>query len=141
MMQRAAPGSKVLHASPRPAHKTRVPPRSRHPRLRLLLLTLAVAAAPAGAVVTPGVQVRTLDFGGITRSYRLRVPASYTGAAAVPLVIDLHGFSSNAIQQESLSGMQAVAEREGFIVVYPDGVNAAWNAGICCGNLAIDDVG
>src|SRR4029453_13636739 len=57
------------------------------------------------------------------------------------MVGDIHGFTTNAAQQEGISGMRTVSDREGFVVVYPDGWRNAWNANICCGNGEIDDVG
>jgi polyhydroxybutyrate depolymerase len=74
-------------------------------------------------------QVYSLNFGGLTRSYRLYLPANYTGTTAVPLVFNLHGYTSNAFQQEFYSGMNAVADTAGFILCYPDGVNSSWNSG------------
>jgi len=35
---------------------------------------------------------------GITRTYFVYVPASYSGNEKVPLIIDLHGYTSNANQ-------------------------------------------
>ncbi len=86
--------------------------------------------------------VSTFSFGGLTRSYRLHLPPTYTGATAVPLVFNLHGYTSNALQQEFYSGMNPVADTAGFIVCYPDGVNASWNSGFSPPyNGGIDDVG
>ncbi len=62
-----------------------------------------------------------------TRHYRLFVPSSYGENTAVPLVINFHGLDSNSTQEEMLSGMSIKAEEEGFIVVYPDGLNKKWN--------------
>src|SRR6185503_15233838 len=107
----------------------------------LTLAALLALAVPAIAALTPGDSTRTLDHGGRTRQYLLHVPASYDGATAVPLVLDFHGFGSNAIQQRGISGMVAVSNREGFLLAHPDGINMTWNAGTCCGNFQIDDVG
>src|SRR5690606_32636854 len=68
------------------------------------------------------------------------VPPGWTAAVPVPVVVDIHGWSSNAAQQQTLSGLQAVSDREGFLVVWPQGINNAWNAGMCCGNPDVDDV-
>ena len=38
------------------------------------------------------------------------------------MVLNLHGYTSNALQQEAYSEMNAVADVERFVVVYPDGV-------------------
>lgn len=85
-----------------------------------------------------------IDVNGTTRTYLLHVPASLEAKRAVPLVLNYHGYLSSAVQQEAFSGMDLTADTEGFIVAYPEGVSAAWNAGLCCGEAfssGVDDVG
>jgi polyhydroxybutyrate depolymerase len=107
----------------------------------LLALSLLSFAAAAGAQpFTPGETTRTLVSGGLTRSYILHVPPSYTGASAVPLVLDFHGLSATAEIQAGLSGFRALSDANGFVVVWPQGVNNAWNGGICCAANGPDDV-
>lgn len=77
---------------------------------------------------------------GINRNYRLRLPKNHSVNEKIPLVFNLHGFTSNAIQQELYSGMNAVADVERFAVCYPNGVGSAWNVGWTFGSNA-DDVG
>jgi polyhydroxybutyrate depolymerase len=73
--------------------------------------------------------------GGLDRQYRIFLPSSYIAGKQVPLVLALHGGSGSAKQFESSSGYDAVAEKYGFIVVYPDGVGTfefaihVWNSG------------
>ncbi len=107
---------------------------------RALCLVTFVATA-AGAAFAPGDNVRELQFGGLPRAYSVHVPPGGVGTAPVPLVVDIHGFTSNRQQQQAISGMRAVADANGFLVAYPDGIRNAWNAGVCCGNPEIDDVG
>jgi len=64
--------------------------------------------------------------GGAGRTYLIYVPASYTGAEPVPLVLNFHGLGSNGAQQHLYSGLVPIAEREGFVLVSPDGVNNSW---------------
>ena len=81
--------------------------------------------------------------GGSLRSYRTYVPASIDPSKAVPLVVMLHGGFGSGEQVESAYGWDAKADAEGFVVVYPDGQDRAWNAGTCCGKPAkehVDDV-
>jgi polyhydroxybutyrate depolymerase len=78
-------------------------------------------------------------FDGQERDYRLRIPPeSFSGER--PLVFNLHGFGSNAFQQEAYAQMNPVADTAGFFVCYPNGVDNAWNVGWAFGSTA-DDVG
>ena len=78
------------------------------------------------------------------RTYRLHVPASYSGIEAVPLVIALHYYGKTGTYFEEYTGFSAVADTAGFIVVYPDatGSPSEWNEGIGLtpGTVAVDDV-
>jgi poly(3-hydroxybutyrate) depolymerase len=72
------------------------------------------------------------------------VPPSYTGKFPVPLVIDIHGFLSNATQQAFVSGFRRKSNEAGFLVAWPQGLNNSWNALDCCGaslRNGVDDVG
>jgi polyhydroxybutyrate depolymerase len=71
--------------------------------------------------VSPGDYVRFMVFDMRLRSYRIHIPSSYDGSKPMPLVFVLHGFPSNAKQIELVTGMDAKADEEGFIVVYPNG--------------------
>ena len=66
---------------------------------------------------------------GVSRHYILHVPTSYKAEAPIPLILNFHGYGSNSGQEEALSGTSAKADKEGFLVVYPDGLNAAWHTG------------
>lgn len=60
--------------------------------------------------------------GGEKRDYLLYVPRSYDPAKPAPLVISMHGAGGWPAQQMKVSGWNRVADREGFIVVYPAGL-------------------
>jgi poly(hydroxyalkanoate) depolymerase family esterase len=52
--------------------------------------------------------------------YLVFTPDSYTGRKAVPLVVVTHGCNTTAAQMEDNSFYDPIAERDGFIVMYPD---------------------
>jgi len=83
---------------------------------------------------------QTIDSGGVTRTYRLHVPAGYDGATPTPVVFAFHGFSLNAAFFAAYANFDAVADRSGFIVVTPDatGSPSFWNDQAVPG--ATDDV-
>lgn len=108
-----------------------------------VLLTLGQAAQ--GATTE-----HFLEHDGVKRRYVVYVPAAKEGSATpLAVVLNFHGGGGRAEGQMRSTGMNAVAERHGFIAVYPDGTSAAgpfltWNAGRCCAYAArrkVDDVG
>lgn len=107
--------------------------------LASLLMLWGLATGCAQAAVSEG----RLRVGGIERSYRLFVPSTISSARPAALVVALHGGYGTGETMAEQSGFDALAEREGFLVVYPDGLKRAWNAGGCCGppmERNIDDV-
>lgn len=78
--------------------------------------------------------VDSIFVGGQYRSYRLYVPAIYTGASARPLILNLHGYTSNALQQQQYSNFMSIADTANFLMVFPNGTYSSgqrfWNAGI-----------
>jgi polyhydroxybutyrate depolymerase len=77
-----------------------------------------------------GNHINELESGGETRRYILHIPPSYTPEKAVALVLGFHGNNGRAEQFESYSGFSTLADREGFIVVYPQGLgeHPSWEA-------------
>lgn len=111
----------------------------------VILLTLLVGglqSADAVAQPAPGFSEHTLQSEGTARSYLLYVPESYTGQP-MPLVFSFHGSGGYPQNQVDTSGFDALAERHGFIAVFPAGeftnsVTArSWNANVEAG---VDDV-
>ncbi|MCC6142169.1 MAG: prolyl oligopeptidase family serine peptidase, partial [Candidatus Hydrogenedentes bacterium] len=68
----------------------------------------------------------------------LHVPAGYDGSTPRPLVFALHQFTDTGRGMQRLTGFDAIADRERFFVVYPDGIFRTWNAGR---GSDVDDVG
>ena len=106
----------------------------------LLALAATVTACAARDDDVPGTEVRTIMVDGTERTYRIHVPE--TLAAEPALVFMLHGGFGSGRQAERSYGWTAASDSDGFVVVYPDGENRAWNAGDCCGRFAerLDDV-
>ena len=85
-----------------------------------------------GHAATTGTTILHLRLGGHQRMAIVHVPVGYHDKTAIPLVLNLHGSESTAFQQEVLSGMNATADAETFIVAYPQGAIRAssgfeWN--------------
>lgn len=58
---------------------------------------------------------------GGERSYVLYVPERYTGERPVPVVFEFHGHGSSAGAQVVYGDFRPLADRDGFVVVAPDG--------------------
>lgn len=63
-----------------------------------------------------------------SRSWFVYAPPGYDPARPMPLVVVLHGRPQNATGIALTTQMNPVAERNGFLVVYPEGLNNEWNA-------------
>jgi polyhydroxybutyrate depolymerase len=83
-------------------------------------------AATAHPVKTGEVTL-TLVSGGKVRTYLRYVPPGTSPETALPIVLDLHGLGSNMTQQEAVTQFEALAAKEHFIVLTPNGLNARWN--------------
>jgi polyhydroxybutyrate depolymerase len=79
---------------------------------------------------------------GRSRQWLVHVPAGYRAGHAVPLVIAFHGHYSSPERMVHLTGLDRVADRSGFIVVYPAGIDQSWAAGVDSGadKAGVDDV-
>jgi|JI10StandDraft_1071094.scaffolds.fasta_scaffold12471_9 polyhydroxybutyrate depolymerase len=110
--------------------------------------------APVGAdasvdalVDAGGPDARPTTFGG-ARPATLVVPGSYDPATPTPLVLVLHGYSTNTTYAAPLLQLTAAASTAGFLMIAPAGTvdstgNHFWNATDACCNMEnsqVDDV-
>jgi polyhydroxybutyrate depolymerase len=101
--------------------------------------TLDGSTSCPGGGWAPGDQTIKLQWGGVERSYVVHVPPSYTGTIAVPLMLVIHGAHNTPALARSWSQMDPVSNQNGFIVMYPAGLDC-WNAGgVLPGCTAADD--
>jgi polyhydroxybutyrate depolymerase len=119
----------------------------------LLLLTLALAYCYL--LYTPDPELpqlsgqfdnKSIEHGGLTRTYLLYMPADLKHGA--PVVFALHGSMGNPEQMRVATGygFERLADEHGFAVVYPQGYKSYWNdcraaAPFETSRLNIDDVG
>jgi len=62
-----------------------------------------------------------------TRSYILHVPPSYSKNVSMTLVVVMHGYTATAGGMEQWTHMSDKADKEGFVVAYPNGIAYPWN--------------
>jgi polyhydroxybutyrate depolymerase len=88
---------------------------------------LPAQAAPA--VVPPGESLRTIAVGASPRTYLLHLPSTYRAGRPAPLVLVFHGGGGRARGIAPHTGFSRLADREGFVVAYPEGMGGRWNDG------------
>ncbi len=71
---------------------------------------------------------RARGAGGRARSWIVYAPPTYDSSRPTPVVVLLHGRPSNGGGMALISDMNSIADQNGFIVVYPDGLDNEWNA-------------
>lgn len=88
---------------------------------------------------------KTIVHNGITREYILYIPDMYTGDNEVPLVLNFHGYGSNAQEQMVYGDFRAISDTAGFIIAHPQGtlLNGIthWNVGGWTIGSTADDIG
>jgi polyhydroxybutyrate depolymerase len=98
----------------------------------------------------PGDYSETMMIDGMARHCHLHVPPNYNPSRPMPLVVVLHGHGDDADGIARISGMNAEADEEGFIVAYPEAVHwfgakqmAAWDTdnGLLPPSTHVDDGG
>ncbi len=97
-----------------------------------VLAATTTSRTGCGKAVSGGSTALTITVNGRRRTVIVHVPTGYQKSVATPLVLNMHGSGSTAAQQEALTGMDATADADGFIVAYPQGLIRAgagydWN--------------
>ena len=113
----------------------------------ILLFSSCTASLPKNTPEGPKTYKNKMDIRimGARRTYLVHVPPNYSPQKPLPLVVVIHGAFDTAAGMEKYSTFSDLADRESFIVMYPNGMGIFglfqhWNAGHCCGKAANDDV-
>ncbi|MBE1535926.1 alpha/beta hydrolase family esterase [Actinomadura algeriensis] len=94
----------------------------------------APASPPAGSpsASPSGTTEHTIAMGDWNRPYLLHVPPDRADGEPLPLIVALHGGLNDPQYVREQSGLDAVADAQGYAVAYPKGLLGTWNAGACC---------
>ncbi|MGB3208974.1 MAG: PHB depolymerase family esterase [Crinalium sp.] len=74
-----------------------------------------------------GAATGELQHQGRQRSYYIYTPKSYNHKRPMPLVLAFHGSGSQGKDLASSSGFNQLAESQGFIIAYPNGIDRRWD--------------
>src|SRR5687768_11540406 len=100
-----------------------------------MLVLMGVRSCVAVDEKAEGSEWRKIEVNKTERKYLIHVPPAKKENEKRPLVIVLHGGSGNPAQMEKFTGFSALADKENFIAVYPQGTATAlkpgfhWNDG------------
>jgi polyhydroxybutyrate depolymerase len=109
-------------------------------RVTVLLLALGLGSCQAQPVAESGLRSASVPVDGLTRTFELYTPRGHDPNRPTPLVLVFHGGFGNGAQVANRLGMNAVADRGGFLVAYPDGYDKHWNDGRTATSDGPDDV-
>lgn len=90
-------------------------------------------------VPAPGNHQLAMTWDGLERTYEVHAPPGYRPGHKLPLVVAIHHLRGDPVTMRQMTQFDAKADKEGFLVAYPNGVDTAFNALICCSDN--DDVG
>lgn len=89
----------------------------------VLLLAVGCTPTDTSAVAAPGnheqMLRRVITHDGIEREYFVHLPAGAVGA--LPVVVAIHGYTSTATGFEAAHSLNPHSDKNGYIVVYPQG--------------------
>ena len=96
-------------------------------RKRTLVFAMLVCGflSTAEQKLTP----KNMQVDGIKRAFYMYHPAKTKADHKLPLVLILHGGGGNPLQVAKHTKFQALAEKHGFVVIFPKGLNKHWNDG------------
>ncbi len=72
---------------------------------------------------------KNLQVDGVKRTFYIYRPEKAKTDHKLPLVLILHGGGGNPLQVAKHTQFQALAEKHGFVVIFPEGLNKHWNDG------------
>jgi polyhydroxybutyrate depolymerase len=65
---------------------------------------------------------KSLSYGGVARTYQLSLPKSYDRRTPAPVILNLHGYTSNIDEQNVISNFPKFGGARGYVIVTPQGL-------------------
>ncbi|MCC6225026.1 MAG: hypothetical protein IT195_01290 [Microthrixaceae bacterium] len=86
--------------------------------------TTTAGPCRADASLQPGTQRLTVTTGSDDREVERVIPPAFDGTQRLPLIVDLHGFTSTIDQQDLFTGLPAAAAERGYLLLTPQAEDA-----------------
>lgn len=64
---------------------------------------------------------------GLSRNYIIHLPPAFNNMQKLPVIFALHGGGGTAQGAIDFYNLEPLADKNNFIIVYPDAINKAWN--------------
>jgi polyhydroxybutyrate depolymerase len=80
----------------------------------------------------------TISIDGMNRTFQCHLPVGYRSLKNMPVVLVFHGLQLNGSLMMFISQFNPISDKNGFVVVYGDGVGKAWDDGR--GGRGVDDI-
>ncbi len=96
----------------------------KHNIIKTVLVLLLILSRSISFAQIEQYKIITVD--GRQREYHIHLPPTYSGAKSLPVLFALHGGGgnfNNTVKQYNLDGL---ADKNGFIVVYPNAIGKSW---------------
>ena len=94
----------------------------------VVVLSVPITQQPAAAQ-TDLPPYYTLEHDGETRTYSVYIPNTLAPDESAPLIVALHPWASSGKAFEGMSGLDAVADELGAVIVYPNALSFSWDDG------------
>jgi polyhydroxybutyrate depolymerase len=88
-----------------------------------------IAGEGCGRAPKPGNATMMITSGGRDRSARVHVPGGLETGRRIPVLLVLHGAGGDGPSFERYSRFSELADREGFVAVYPSAIDRFWTVG------------
>lgn len=90
---------------------------------------LSIAFASHVGAQRPADASGDVRVGNVTRTYLVHKPSCLPPAGGYPVMLAFHGGGGRAAKMVSPMKLDPLADANGVIVVYPDGIDGHWNDG------------
>jgi polyhydroxybutyrate depolymerase len=106
--------------------------------LALLVVALVARTWPRGPAARR--LQRHVQVEGLSRRYVVWLPDRHREKEPLPVVLAFHGGFATPEQLEESAALHEADEAQNFVIVYPEGYERSWNAVLCCGAAARDNI-